>query len=151
VTRDRILRRILIEADNRDEPWPAQLVKNFAKVGKLAFADTQARARIHDGEGLQMAARFVGHHPRASLSEIAKAAGATREIVREWRKRPDFAKYMKDEEFLIRTTNTALELSEKRRLDEKATRLAIASWRLQRQRSKYVKTLRRQSLACVVK
>ena len=34
-----------------------------------------------------------------------------------FRNRPDFAKYVKDEEFLINNTNRALGLSEKYRLD----------------------------------
>lgn len=135
-TRDRILRHMLIEAAKRGDPWPAQQVKRFAEAAISAFADTQARARIHDREGLQMAARYVAHHPQASWGEIAKAAGTTKENVRQWRKRSDFAKYVKDEEFLINHTTTALGLSEKHRLDEKAARLDIASRRLQRQRKR---------------
>jgi hypothetical protein len=142
-TRDRILRRMLEEAAKRGEPWPARLVKRFAEAAKPAFTDTQARARVHDREGLQMAARYVAHHLQASWGEIAKAAGTTKENVRQWRKRPDFAKYVNDEEYLINHTNTALGLSEKHRLDEKAARLDIASWRLQRQR-KRIAAARRQ-------
>jgi hypothetical protein len=100
-TRDRILRRMFEEAAKRGEPWPARLVKRFAEAAKPVFADTQARSRVRDREGLQMAARYVAHHPQASLGAIARAAGTTKWNVRQWRKRSDFAKYVKDEEYLI--------------------------------------------------
>ena len=100
-TRDRILRRMLAVAARRGEPWSAKLVKRSAAAAIPVFANTKARNRVQDAEGLQRAARHVAHYPKASWSEIAKAAGVSRDTVRHWRSRSDFEKYVKDEEFQI--------------------------------------------------
>jgi hypothetical protein len=101
-TRDRILRRMLDEAARRGDPWPAKLVERFAEAAIPAFADAKARGRVHDVEGMKRAARYVAHHPSASWGEIAKAAGANRETVRQWVDRADFKKHRDDEELQIK-------------------------------------------------
>jgi hypothetical protein len=101
-TRDRILRRMLVVAAKRGDPWSAKLVRRFAEAAIPAFADTKVRGRVHDAEGLQRAAHYVARHPGASWGEIAKAAGAKRETVRQWIDRADFKKHRADEELRIR-------------------------------------------------
>jgi hypothetical protein len=112
-TRNRILRRMLEVTAVRGDPWSAKLVRRFAEVTIPAFADTKARGRVHDAEGLRKAARHKARHPQASWNELAKAAGVPRDTVRQWcrveqdadgqwRGRADFEKYVADEKVLIK-------------------------------------------------
>jgi hypothetical protein len=132
-TRGRILRCILEEGARRGDPWSANLVKRFAGAAIPAFVNSKARSRVHNAEAMQKAARYQAKHPKASLNKIAAAAGAPRDSIRQWIKRPDFKKYKDDAEFLI-----ALDRG------NSSKRLAIASVRLDRQHKK-IRAARRRA------
>ena len=102
-TRDRILRRMFKVAGGRGDGWSPKLVKRFAEIAHVVFADTEARDRVHQAEALQKAARYKARHPEASWNDIAEVVGAEKEALRKWTKRSDFKKYKEDEEHLIET------------------------------------------------
>jgi hypothetical protein len=106
-TRDRIIRRALVIAAERNDSWSATLVKRFAEAAIPAFDDTRARGRVHNAEALQKAARYKARHPKASLNDIAKDARVKRDTVRDWLGRGgrpgrrDFCRYYCDEWYQI--------------------------------------------------
>ena len=102
-TRRRILVRCLELARERGDPLSNKFVKCFAEnaIGELSVSKAP-RARVHDESGFRAAARYSAHNPKASLSQLARAANAKKGTVRQWKRRPDFLAYEEDEKVLIR-------------------------------------------------
>jgi hypothetical protein len=94
-TRRRILSRCLELASKRGDPLSGKIA-GYA----IRELDSRApRASVHHDldraqDGLRKLARHLARNPRASLSELAAAAGS--------KARPDFQAYLNDEEFFVR-------------------------------------------------
>jgi hypothetical protein len=101
-TRRRILTRCLELASERGDALPAELVKRFARPAIRELGVSKPRGRVHHDldraqDGLRKLARHLARNPRASLSELAAAAGSKKTTVRLWKARPDFQAYLNDE------------------------------------------------------
>jgi hypothetical protein len=99
-TRRRILVRCLELAAKRGDPLSVKIAGHAIRE----LASKAPRASVHDEDGLRKAARHLARNPRASLSELAAAAGIDGKIttVRQWKMRPDFKAYLNDEEVFVR-------------------------------------------------
>jgi hypothetical protein len=99
-TRQRILARCVELASKRGDPLSAKIAEHV--ICELAVS-TDPRASVHDEDGLRAAARHLARNPRASLSELAAAAGidGKKTTVRQWKARPDFQAFLNDEKYLV--------------------------------------------------
>jgi hypothetical protein len=99
----RILACCVELASKRGDPLPAIVAKH---VIRALDPKTSRASVLHDHDRAQDGFRKLAHHlarnPRASLSELAAAAGSKKTTVRLWKARPDFQAYLNDEEVFVR-------------------------------------------------
>jgi hypothetical protein len=89
-------------AGERGDPLSIRFVKRFAENAIRELSVSKApRARVHDEDGFRVAARHSAHNPKASWSQLARAANAKRGTVRQWKRRPEFQAYEEDAKFLV--------------------------------------------------
>jgi hypothetical protein len=137
-TQRRLLAYILEEAVRRGEPLSAKFVKRFVPHVIRVLSPTQARSRIHNIEAARRAAAHLAKNPRASLNDLARAAGVGRDIVRQWRQFPKFKRLLRDEELIA-----DLDAPERKfwKVDEAASE-ALASKSAKRRRDRRFKISR---------
>jgi hypothetical protein len=128
-TRRRILSRCLELASKRADPLSVKIAGHAIRE----LASKAPRAIVHHDldqaqDGLRKLARHLARNPRASLSELAAAAGSKKTTVRLWKARPDFQAYLNDEEFFVRGEREWLaRLDSERREHEQRGRAARRS------------------------
>lgn len=106
-SRRRVLCLFLKLAHKRGNALSVKFVKRFAWhfIRELGVS-TGSKAEVHAVDKMRKAAEHLANHPKASLSEIAKAAGIPKKktTVQAWKKRKDFQAFYNDELFRISCT-----------------------------------------------
>jgi hypothetical protein len=91
----RILARMIELAAERGDPLSVKLVKRL-NVNQLLRVPPRPRSRVHDQNAFRKAAEYRAANPKASWDELAKAAGAKRDTVRQWEESPKFQRLVRD-------------------------------------------------------
>lgn len=121
-TRRRLLEYLLLKCTARRDAFPVKLA---VWIGRELNASPSPRARVHDPAKMRAAARFYARNPKASLAEIAVAAGVPRKnktTVRGFKERPEFKKSLLDEQILFKLEQARTALASGDEEDARALR-----------------------------